>query len=143
MSPIWNPREDMMVLRLFRANSPGVKMSGAKLATIMLAASAAMAFGLNASDANAAPKKKYRTVQTTNGGPNYSYRAGPRTRVYVTRRSWLDAGTEVLPGERKFTDYAYPPGYNYGHSIDRTYQARQPLSSPWDVGGYPERIPLY
>ena len=26
-------------------------------------------------------------------------------------RSFLDAGTEVLPGERKFTDYALPPAY--------------------------------
>jgi hypothetical protein len=25
-------------------------------------------------------------------------------------RSFLDAGTEALPGERKFTDYAFPPG---------------------------------
>jgi hypothetical protein len=24
-------------------------------------------------------------------------------------RSFLDAGTEVLPGERKFLDYAFPP----------------------------------
>ncbi len=38
-----------------------------------------------------------------------SYQQGPRTRVYVTKRSWLDAGTEVLPGDRKFSDYAFPP----------------------------------
>lgn len=132
-----------MILKFFRANGSEAKTSGVKLATVALAAAAAMAFGLNAPDANAAPKKKYRTVHTSSSAPNYSYRSGPRTRVYISRRSWLDAGTEVLPGERKFTDYAYPPGYNYGHSIDRTYQARQPLSSPWDVGGYPERIPLY
>ncbi len=42
-------------------------------------------------------------------GPNVSYQQGPRTRVYVTTRSWLDAGTEVLPGDRKFQDYAFPP----------------------------------
>ena len=29
----------------------------------------------------------------------------------VAPRSFLDAGTEVLPGERKFTDYAFPPNY--------------------------------
>jgi hypothetical protein len=34
----------------------------------------------------------------------------PRARVTVAPRSFLDAGTEVKPGERKFTDYAYPPG---------------------------------
>lgn len=140
MTAIWNPREDIMVLKFFRANSPAVTTSGARLATLALATAAVMAFGLPASDANAAPKKQ----RVERSGPaNYSYRSGPRTRVYITRRSWLDAGTEVLPGERKFTDYAYPPSYNYGHTIDRTYQARQPLSSPWDIGGYPERIPLY
>jgi hypothetical protein len=29
----------------------------------------------------------------------------PRARITVEPRSFLDAGTEVLPGERKFTDY--------------------------------------
>jgi hypothetical protein len=33
----------------------------------------------------------------------------PRSRVVVVPRSFLDAGTEVLPGERKFLDYAFPP----------------------------------
>ena len=33
----------------------------------------------------------------------------PRTRVIVERRSFLDAGTTVAPGERKFLDYALPP----------------------------------
>ena len=32
-----------------------------------------------------------------------------RTRVVVERRSFLDAGTDVAPGERKFLDYALPP----------------------------------
>ncbi|MBV9348002.1 MAG: hypothetical protein JOZ70_01665 [Pseudolabrys sp.] len=32
-----------------------------------------------------------------------------RTRVIIQRRSFLDAGTQVQPGERKFTDYALPP----------------------------------
>jgi hypothetical protein len=46
--------------------------------------------------------------------PNVSYRSGPHTRIYVTKRSWLDAGTEILPRDRKFTDYAFPPGYSFG-----------------------------
>jgi hypothetical protein len=36
----------------------------------------------------------------------------PRSRVVVTRRSFLDAGTEVQPGERKYMNYAFPTGYN-------------------------------
>ena len=34
-----------------------------------------------------------------------------RSRIVVVPRSFLDAGTEVRPGERKFTDYAFPPTY--------------------------------
>ena len=29
----------------------------------------------------------------------------------MQRRTFLDAGTHVIPGDRKFTDYAIPPGY--------------------------------
>jgi hypothetical protein len=37
-------------------------------------------------------------------------RAGARrSRLVVAPRSFLDAGTEVLPGQRKFLDYALPP----------------------------------
>jgi hypothetical protein len=77
-------------------------------------------------------------------GPNVSYQQG-NTRIFVTKRSWLDAGTEVLPGDRKFTDYAFPPelGYpsfareNNNRPIDRS-----PMNPPSDMGGYPSRIPL-
>jgi len=79
------------------------------------------------------------------GGPNYSYQQG-NTRIYVSKRSWLDGGTEVIPGDRKYSDYAFPPpiGYptfareNNNRPIDR-----QPLSTPADVGGSPTRFPLY
>jgi hypothetical protein len=78
-------------------------------------------------------------------GPNVSYQDGPHTRVFITKRSWLDAGTEVLPGDRKFQDYAFPPelGYpsfareNNNRPIDRA-----PMNPPSDMGGYPARIPL-
>jgi hypothetical protein len=42
----------------------------------------------------------------------------PRARVTVAPRSFLDAGTEVLPGERKFTDYALPAG-SYFDAFER------------------------
>ena len=32
-----------------------------------------------------------------------------RARVVVMPRSFLDAGTDVVPGDRKFLDYALPP----------------------------------
>lgn len=99
---------------------------------------------LSVTSANAETKLR-RTSAAPVGGPNASYQQGPRTRIYISRRSWLDGGTEVLPGDRKFSDYAYPPevGYptfareNNNRPIDR-----QPLSPPSDLGGYPTRIPL-
>jgi len=82
----------------------------------------------------------------TTGNPNVSYQQGPHTRIYVSKRSWLDGGTEVLPGDRKFSDYAFPPemGYpsfarqNGNRPIDR-----QPLNPAVDLGGEPTRFPLY
>ena len=60
--------------------------------------------------------------------------AQARTRVTVQKRSFLDAGTEVKPGQRKFTDYAFPPGYSPTSSIDfTTGNVRGPLIGPWDT----------
>jgi len=122
-----------MVLKILRTN-----VMAAALATMTVAA-----FGFGISDANAAPKKKQTVVARDGHGPNYSYRSGPRTRVFISRRSWLDGGTEVLPGDRKFTDYAVAPGYHYGRTIDRTNVGRNPLSDNYDLGGYPTAFPLY
>jgi hypothetical protein len=57
-----------------------------------------------------------------------------RARVTVEKRSFLDAGVEVKPGQRKFTDYAFPPGYSPTSSIDfTTGNIRGPLVGPWDT----------
>jgi|SRR5688572_1766907 hypothetical protein len=82
-----------------------------------------------------------RTKRLTNpNSPNYSYQQGPRTRIFVTRRSWLDLGTEVQPGERKYTDYAIPPAYTQTTIDQLTGRpwARQPSIDPWDLPGYPK-----
>ena len=79
-------------------------------------------------------------------GPNVVYQQGPHTRVYVTTRSWLDAGTEVLPGDRKFQDYAFPPeiGYpSFARENNNRPIDRQPLNPPSDLGGTPTGFPLY
>lgn len=79
-------------------------------------------------------------------GPNAVYQQGPRTRIYVSKRSWLDGGTEVNPGDRKFSDYAFPPAVGYPsfarENLNRPID-RQPLATPADVGGYPQNFPLY
>ena len=123
-----------------------VKFPAATTFAKLLAAIAVVAVGLGASQADAA-KRKYdergRPIVTSRSGPNVSYMSGPRTRVFVTKRSWLDAGVEVLPGDRKFNDYAFPPGYSFARENLNRPTDRQPLNSSWDLGGYPERFPLY
>jgi hypothetical protein len=115
-----------------------LKFFGQSLRIGIAAAVLAMGFAASGAYAQSPPKK--------NASPNYSYQAGPRTRIYVTKRSWLDAGTEVLPGERKFNDYA-TGGPNNFENLDRLNShmdfRRQPLSTPSDVGGYPTGFPLY
>jgi hypothetical protein len=63
----------------------------------------------------------------------------PRSRVLVMRRSFLDAGTEVLPGERKFTDYAFPPTHTPLDVVTnvggRVGWHRSPLPGPFDLPG--------
>lgn len=58
-----------------------------------------------------------------------------RTRVVVTRRSYLDAGTEVRPGDRKFTDYVFPPYYDPYSVVDPTRSYRYPLPDPFWLPG--------
>lgn len=80
-----------------------------------------------------------------NGGPNVVYQQG-RTRIYVSKRSWLDGGTEVNPGDRKFTDYAYPPGVSFARENLNRPIDRQPLNPPSDFGSEvppATRFPLY
>src|SRR5262245_16630328 len=48
--------------------------------------------------------KKYGPVPISMAPP-------PRSRITVQRRTYLDGGTYVIPGDRKFTDYAYPPTF--------------------------------
>ena len=122
-----------------------LKFSAAKTLAVLLAVAAA---GVAATAANAETKRKYDDrghPYYGPNGPNVVYQQGP-TRIYVTKRSWLDAGTEVLPGERKFLDYAYPPSIGYPsfarENLNRPID-RQPLSTPADVGGYPQGYPLY
>jgi hypothetical protein len=111
-----------------------------------LAATAMIGFGMTAAHAQQ-PKPQYdkngRPYYGSNG-PNVSYQQG-NTRIFITKRSWLDAGTEVLPGDRKFQDYAFPPevGYpSFGRENNNRPVDRQPLNPPSDMGGYPLTLPL-
>lgn len=85
--------------------------------------------------------KKQRTAYRNTGTVFYSRDeyGRARTRIIVQKRSYLDGGTEVLPGERKFTDYAIPPNYSALENAlgpGQGFRSRSYSSpSPWDIPG--------
>jgi len=108
-----------------------IKAYAAGLCAVMIAGTA-----LAVPAAQAQTKKQY-VYTTTRGAP-----AKPRARVTVAPRSFLDAGTEVRPGDRKFTDYAFPPG-NAGIGISAVTNTggkvgwdRSPMMQPFQLPGY-------
>ena len=108
-----------------------IKAYAAGLCAVMIAGTA-----LAVPPAQAQTKKQY-VYTTTRGAP-----AKPRARVTVAPRSFLDAGTEVRPGDRKFTDYAFPPG-NAGIGISAVTNTggkvgwdRSPMMQPFQLPGY-------
>src|SRR5437588_200860 len=136
-----------MVARAAHEDTMTWKLPAANKLAVLLAATAVVAIGFAMTPANAQPKQQFdgrgRPYYGANG-PNVSYQQGPRTRIYVTKRSWLDAGTEVLPGDRKFTDYAYPQARSFGLENKNRPLDRIPLNPPYDLGGYyPQNFPLY
>jgi hypothetical protein len=63
-----------------------------------------------------------------------------RTRIIVKKRSYLDAGTTVKPGDKRYHDYIYSPELLYPAYGPRTYPyagaARWPLPNPFELPGY-------
>jgi hypothetical protein len=129
------------------------KFPAASKLAMLLATAALVAVGATSASAQSKRQQQQQQQYDRDGritygsqGPNRVYQQGPRTRVYVTTRSWLDAGTEVLPGDRKFQDYAFPSPYGYPtfarENLNRPID-RQPLNPPSDLGGYPQGFPLY
>jgi hypothetical protein len=82
-----------------------------KLAAVLSAGALITAAMLQAADA--APRKRTTTARTSQPTVFVSRDESgrTRTRLIVTPRSYLDGGTEVLPSQRKFTDYVYPLGH--------------------------------
>jgi hypothetical protein len=108
-------------------NAMGLKACAAALAVI-----AAAAFAAPPADAQSRAKRYY----VTRDGQVVAV-SRPRARITVAPRSFLDAGTEVLPGERKFTDYAFPPAYFPMGTVTNTGGKvgwdPSPLPGPFDL----------
>ena len=116
-----------------------------RLASLLALSIAASAFvAVSPADAQ---RRVYRGGDQTERITIIDENGRARTRITVRPRSFLDGGTEVVPGERKFMDYAYPPeiGYpSFGRENKNRPIDRQPLNPPSDLGGYyPQTFPLY
>lgn len=104
-----------------------------RTAAVIVAAACAVAF---AASADAATKKKRHIVRTY--AQERVASVTPRARITVRKRSYLDAGTEVLPGERKFNDYAQPVGELATSPIDPHRSGMiQWNTSSWPPGSFP------
>lgn len=79
----------------------------------LLTMAALLACAMTSAEAAKKPRPAYPYRVVSSHGPNVSYMVG-HTRIFVTKRSWLDAGTEVLPGDRHYLDYVLPPAYQSG-----------------------------
>jgi hypothetical protein len=95
----------------------------------LCAAVAVAGMAFTAPPAGAAPKKKTVANQS-----QVVIASRNRSRIRVAPRSFLDGGTEVIPGDRKFTDYAIPPG-NLSEPLSNTrgtaFNRDTPLSDPF------------
>ncbi len=64
-----------------------------------------------------------------------------RTRITVRKRSYLDPGTESLPFDQHYHDYAVPPSYSSfprgsEYSVAPGSFERRPLPGLWDIPGW-------
>ncbi|RDV04193.1 hypothetical protein [Undibacter mobilis] len=86
-------------------------------------------------DAQTTQKRTYsnrnNTVVVTRGEDGKT-----RTRIIIEKRSYLDPGTEVLPGSRHDLDYAQNPNHRATGILDNTSAgtSQLPLPGPWDSG---------
>jgi hypothetical protein len=111
----------------------GMKAFAAGLCAAVIAATA-----LSVAPVEAQTQRQYVTSKARNASANR-----PRARVTVAPRSFLDAGTEVRPGDRKFTDYAFPASGNAGIGINVVNNTggkvgwdRSPMMQPFQLPGY-------
>ena len=95
--------------------------------------------GLLAFPAEAAAKKK-RVVAVVDARGHTVFTSRDedgrrRTRVIIQKRSYLDPGTEVMPGDRNDHDYAWLPNLRAGGVLDHTAfgSSQSPLPGPFDL----------
>jgi hypothetical protein len=107
-----------------------------RLKVVASAFAVAGALGLLAAPADAAPQKKH--VIAARGHTMFTSRdedGRTRTRIIIQKRSYLDPGTEVLPGSRNDHDYASMPNQKASSVLDNTAFGgnQSALPGPFDL----------
>jgi hypothetical protein len=110
---------------------------------VLLVVTAAFAAAISVgSAAEAAKRKTTATVQQAGPVQRTIYTSVDesgrrRTQVIVQRRSYLDAGTEVLPGQRRYNDYAAQPFRDPFDVLGPGKGGfdRNPIGPRWEFGG--------
>jgi hypothetical protein len=102
-----------------------------RLKVIAAALIAAATIVVLAAPANAEPNKK--RVVDARGHTVFVNRdedGRTRTRIIIQKRSYLDPGTEVLPGDRNDHDYAILPSHSASGVLDNTAFGRNQSALP-------------
>ncbi|MPZ40185.1 MAG: hypothetical protein GEU95_19435 [Rhizobiales bacterium] len=109
-----------------------------KLCAAVFCAAAIALSSVAVTPADAQQKRSATKKAAKKYGPVPITMAPPRARVTVRRRTFLDAGTHVIPGDRKFTDYALPPTYYPASVADNRagmYVDQSALPGPFTLPG--------
>lgn len=102
---------------------------------------AALTFAASAQAQTAASGQTAPAATTTTAATPAPKPAKPKakTRIEITKRSPLDAGTTVKPGSKSYLDYALPAEYSfptYGAGQSGIVPGRYPLPDRWYLPGY-------
>jgi hypothetical protein len=112
-------------LPLAEAGYSGGKGERGAMRAFAVTVAALAVFGAQAGSADAATKRQPPqppVMRTANGTVIQPSRTiihdqyGRTTVIVIRPRSYLETGTEVSVGDRKFMDYAFPPGGDPGQS---------------------------
>jgi hypothetical protein len=108
-----------------------------RLLVVAAALTALVASALPTSPADAQPRKRYTSRDGHTVIISRDENGRTRTRVVVQKRSFLDGGTEVAPGERKYRDYVEGPNglMPFGVINNTAFSHRSPLPGPFDLPG--------
>ena len=101
-----------------------------RLTVIGTAIAVCAAAALLALPADAAPKKKTTAVVDARGNTVFVSRdedGKTHTRIIIQKRSYLDPGTESLPGENEGRDYVQLPNQRASSVLDNTVDRLQPV----------------